>query len=254
MEFLRKNQLWLFFTIALVFAFSMASVSLSSQNEGISILIPLSPSIIAIVMTAFFSSRMGFRKLFIGSSPNLSLQWLAISLFMVPVLAGLAVFIHSLFGGRTFSLLPLNIGNLIGGALLVPLGEEFGWRGYALPRLLKKHSAITASLVLGVIWGVWHYAGHLVGAGVEGLPFVYLFMWILGATILMTWVYNHTGSVWTAILIHSSANLAFNLFPIGPTQSGGPTTFFIFLGLVWLLALIASFRLEPQTSRIDLAG
>ena len=47
MTFIRKNQLWLFFIIALAFAFGMAAVSHSIHNEGISILIPLSPSIIA---------------------------------------------------------------------------------------------------------------------------------------------------------------------------------------------------------------
>lgn len=247
MEFYRKNQLWLFFIFTMAFAFSIAAVSLASQNEGISLLIPLSPSIIGITLTAIFSGRAGLREMFLGLSSRFPLRWLAISLLLIPILASLAILINSLLGGPALSLLALNIGNLIGGSLIVPLGEEFGWRGFALPRLLKKYSALTASLILGVIWGLWHYAGHLVGAGVEGLPFAYLFIWILGATILFTWIFNHTRNIWTMILLHSVANATFNLIPITPVNTGGTATFYTFIGLVWLLALIVVLRFGPQT-------
>ena len=247
MAFLRKNQLWLFFVITLVFAFSMAAVSLASQNEGISILIPLSPSIIAIIMTAIFSGRAGLRALFIGLSPRFPLRWLAVSLLLFPILASLAILIQSFLGGPALSLLALNMGNLIAGSILVPLGEEFGWRGFALPRLLEKYSALAASLILGVFWGGWHYAGHLVGVGVEGISFFYLFLWILGATILFTWIFNHTRNIWTMILLHGAANATFNLIPITPVNTGGTATFYTFIALVWLLALIVVLRFGPQT-------
>jgi membrane protease YdiL (CAAX protease family) len=254
MAFLRKNQLWLFFILTLVFAFSMAAVSLASQNEGISILIPLSPSIIGIIIAAVFSGRAGLRELFIGLSQRFPLRWLAVSLLVIPILACLAILVQSLFGGPAFSLLALNIGNLIGGSILVPLGEEFGWRGFALPKLLEKYSALTTSLILGVIWGGWHYAGHLVGAGVEGISFFYLFLWILGATILFTWIFNHTRNIWTMILLHSAANATFNLIPITPINTGGTATFYTFIGLVWLLALIVVLRFGPQTLAGKKAG
>jgi membrane protease YdiL (CAAX protease family) len=198
------------------------------------------------MMVAAFSGRAGIREMFVGLSPRFPLRWLAISILVFPILASLAILIQALFGGPALSLLSPKIGNLIGGSILVPLGEEFGWRGFALPKLLKKHSALAASLILGVIWGIWHYAGHLVGAGVEGLPFVYLFIWILGSTILMTWVFIHTRSIWAIILMHSAANATFNLFPIGPTHAGAANTFYIFLALVWLFTVIVIFRFGPQ--------
>lgn len=247
MAFLKKNQLWLFFIVTLAFAFGIATVSLANGNEGISILIPLSPSIIGMILTAIFSGRAGLRELFVGLSQRFPLRWLAVSLLVIPILACLSILIQALFGGPALSLLALNMGNLIGGSLLVPFGEEFGWRGFALPRLLKKYSALTSSLILGVVWGGWHYAGHLVGAGVEGISFFYLFLWILGATILFTWIFNHTRNIWTMILFHSVANATFNLIPITPVNTGGTATFYTFIGLVWLLALIVVWRFGPQT-------
>lgn len=248
MVFLRRNQLWLFFTITLAFSASIAAVASASQHEGISILIPLSPSIIAILITAIFSGRAGLREMFIGLAPRFSLRWLAIALLLFLLIASLAILIHALFGGPPLSGLSPNMASLIGGSLLIPLGEEFGWRGYALPRLLKKYSAVTASLILGVIWGMWHFPGFLIGVGVvEGLPFVFFILWVVGATMLMTWVFNHTKSIWSMILMHGIANATFNLLPITPNTAGGPTTFFIFIGLVWLVTVIVILKFGPQT-------
>ncbi len=247
MEFLRRNQLWLYFIITLVFAFSLAAVSLTTNNESITFFIPLSPSIIAIIITTVFNGWEGLREMFINLSKRFPLRWLAIALILFPILASFAILIYSFFGGPAFSTLSLNIGNLIGGSLLIPLGEEFGWHGFVLPRLLKKYSALTSSLILGVLWGFWHYAGHLLGVGVEGLHFVFLFIWILGITILMTWVFNHTKNIWIMILMHSAANATFNILPIGPSHVGRPTTFYIFIGLVWLLAFFVIFKFGPRT-------
>ena len=248
MAFLRKNQLWLFFIIALAFSVGIVAVVSARHNEGISILIPLSPSIIAIIITAIFSGRAGLREMFIGLSPRFGLRWLIISLLLFPILASLAILIQALFSGPALSLHSANIGNLIGGSLIIPLGEEFGWRGYALPRLLKKYSAVTASLILGVIWGLWHFPGFLIGVGVvEGLPFVYFMMWVLGATMLMTWVFNHTRSIWAMILMHGAANATFNLLRITPLSAGGATTFYIFIGLLWLFAGWVILRFGHRT-------
>ena len=250
MVFLRKYQLWLFFIIALAFSASIAAVSAANENEGISILIPLSPSIIAIIIATIFSGRAAIREIFIDLSPRFAVRWLATSIVLFPILACLAILIRGLFGGPSLSLNSVNIGNLIGGSLIIPLGEEFGWRGYALPRLLKKYSAFTASLILGVLWGLWHFPGFLIGVGViEGLHFFYFMMWVLGATMLMTWVFNHTKSIWAMILMHGAANATLNLFPITPELAGGPSTFLIFLGLMWLVAVFIIIIFGPQNLR-----
>jgi uncharacterized protein len=81
-----------------------------------------------------------------------------------------------------------------------PLGEEPGWRGFALPRLLSRYPALTASLILGVVWAAWHIPLLLVGdLTVYGTVNAVL------AAIVFTWVYQNTGgSVLIPILMHMS--------------------------------------------------
>ena len=78
-----------------------------------------------------------------------------------------------------------------------PLGEEPGWRGFAAPRLLANHSALAASLILGTIWAIWHFPLGLIGD-----LSLYGTINVLLAGIVFTWLYQNTGSVLLAILMH----------------------------------------------------
>ncbi|MER8535835.1 CPBP family intramembrane metalloprotease [Mesorhizobium sp. M1005] len=78
-----------------------------------------------------------------------------------------------------------------------PLGEEPGWRGFATPRLLAKHSALAGSLILGAIWAIWHFPLGLVGD-----LSVYSTVNVVLAAVVFTWLYQNTGSVLLAILMH----------------------------------------------------
>ena len=94
------------------------------------------------------------------------------------------------------------------------LGEELAWRGYALPRLLTQHNALVASLILGVLWALWHLP--LVwweGATMYQQP-IWLFLFDIPAkSVLFTWVFLHTrGSVLLVMLLHGATNL-FNVSP-----------------------------------------
>lgn len=97
-----------------------------------------------------------------------------------------------------------------------PLCEELGWRGYALPYLLKRLNPFTASLILGVIWGVWHLPAFFVG-GMEqagmSLP-LFLFNALL-LSIFVTWVFKHTGgSVLITVLIHYTVNICASIIGV----------------------------------------
>lgn len=104
--------------------------------------------------------------------------------------------------------------NVLAGLLIPSLGEEPGWRGFALPRLQKNFGPVLGTLILGILHGVWHLPALFT-------PLLGPFSWdgfltfVLTAaagTFIYTWVFNNTrGSVWIAMLLHASSNAASNL-------------------------------------------
>lgn len=92
--------------------------------------------------------------------------------------------------------------------LTLALGEELGFRGYALPKLLERHSPLAASLILGVMRVIWHVP-LVVLAGDS--PWVFAI--VIAGDILFTWIFLHTrGSVLIAMLLHSSLNASGAVF------------------------------------------
>ena len=97
-----------------------------------------------------------------------------------------------------------------------PLGEEPGWRGFALPRLQSRYGALWGSLLLGLLWGGWHLPDFLTAAQGGGpgtglaaflVNFPTFMLLVLSLAILLTWIYNHTGgSIFISTLAHASVN------------------------------------------------
>jgi membrane protease YdiL (CAAX protease family) len=129
-----------------------------------------------------------------------------------------------------WALLPLIF--LQQGLLGSALGEEIGWRGLALPRLQEHRPALTAAVLLGLIWGFWHLPLYLTqGDPIAATPFAWLLAGIVADSILFTWVFNHTrGSLLPVLLFHSAIAVT-GLFLAAPAQ---PWTR---LGLEWLVVL-----------------
>lgn len=101
---------------------------------------------------------------------------------------------------------------------LINNGEEMGWRGYVLPRLQAKHRALTASLILGVIWGCWHlpkYIGHF-----SATTFVWSLLHFVAFAVLLTWLYNNTrGSLLVVAICHALSNTVGIFVPMANTVS-----------------------------------
>lgn len=108
-------------------------------------------------------------------------------------------------GGPWF--LPPASAQTVIGAILVPIGEEIGWRGYALPRLIARHGPIRASVILGVIWAVWHLF-MFVSVGTTLLELAILPAYFVTGSLVFTWLYQRTGgSLLMAVLLHVGAHL-----------------------------------------------
>jgi membrane protease YdiL (CAAX protease family) len=139
---------------------------------------------------------------------RVSAKWYA-AIVAIPVLHVLAALALERALGRPA---PFDIGDfsttsLILGVLVV--GEELGWRGYLLPRLLKRYSALTASLIVGVLWGLWHLSVFVTPAFPHSERSFPLFLMSTTVySVWFTWLYLRTrGSVLLATLFHASLNL-----------------------------------------------
>jgi len=90
--------------------------------------------------------------------------------------------------------------------VVLSAGEEIGWRGHLLPLLEARLSALTASLVLGVIWAVWHVPVFC-GAEIEGWAFSLRLLSIPAGAVMYTWLFSSTGgSVLAVTLLHAGTN------------------------------------------------
>jgi len=126
-----------------------------------------------------------------------------------------------------------------------PLLEEPGWRGFALPRLQSVWGPLAGSLVLGLLWGAWHIPQFLVPVwaaqtgGSDPATIGRFLVFVLALAVPMTWVFNHArGSLFLAMLSHSSINASLAMLPLAPTQQldVGLITF----GGVALLLIVAT--------------
>jgi uncharacterized protein len=104
------------------------------------------------------------------------------------------------------------------------LGEEVGWRGWALPRLLERMRALDASLLLGIVWAAWHLPLHFtLGSYLADTPVWVLFAQLPATAIVFTWVFLRTrGSTFIAVLLHGAMNAGAGLVTPGPaTHAAG---------------------------------
>jgi len=177
--------------------------------------------------------------------------WFIPILLLMPAITGGALLISKLLGGITPDLIVLYSPWLIvywffymlllGG----PLQEEFGWRGYVLDRLQSRYTALTSSVILGLMWAVWHFPLNFAsGTGPQygqALPlFIGSAITIILVSILFTWIYNNTGrSIFAALLFHASLNLStFKLFPVFESQSAVPYYSLLILISVVIILII----------------
>ena len=110
--------------------------------------------------------------------------------------------------------------------IFVTLGEEVGWRGYALPALQARYGALLASLILGVLWALWHLPVFFnPDTSYSNLPFLLFLVFLVPVAILITWLFNSTGgSVLMAMFFHAVLNTADELWKVLPEYSVEPPT------------------------------
>ena len=204
------------------------------------------PSIAGLVLTRVKFGKTEMNTM-LKSAVNFKfpLKWLLIVLFFQPILIGASYFIAKSLGYAGESVYLNNPVTIlfvflqiffVGGAL----GEEFGWRGYALPKLQKRFSPLIATLILGLIWGVWHLPLFFISGTVQSfIPFWEFIVQTILLTLVYTWVFNHTkGNLFLMILLHAVGNTASAIFPFWQTGNGR----WIGFGILLIAILIYPIR------------
>ncbi|MBD2078871.1 type II CAAX endopeptidase family protein [Leptolyngbya sp. FACHB-17] len=222
------------------------------------ILASFGPSLAAIVLSALGSSRI---RAFLTQSCHWRVSWIwyGIAFLLPAAIMGIVVGLHLAFGGTLppssvsgrwlLAVLNFILVLLIGG----PLGEEFGWRGYLLPRLQRRFNALWASLILGIIWSTWHLPLFFTpGTVQQQLPIVLFFLNTTALSILFTWLFNRTdGSVVIAIVLHTAVNGWAWVFPIFPKVANSLRPYSIATVLLWSMAIVLSLVSLRQSSQIE---
>ena len=122
-------------------------------------------------------------------------------------------------------------------------GEESGWSGYAIDPMQARWGALKASLILGVIWAIWHFIPYI-QTGNPASWVVWQTLTAVAIRVLIVWIYNNTGkSVFAAILFHVMTNLSWTLFP----NYGSHFNPFVTGVLTWLTVIIVILIWEPKT-------
>ena len=209
------------------------------------------PTLAAVIVTGKTRGSEGvralFRKLLIW---RVGLRWYLFAIFGLAVLNVLAIVIYNwIVPGANLSVVssrfpiasPLQaVLSLVPMFIIIMLvnGEELAWRGYATPQLQARYSALTASLILGVIWTIFHLPLFFTrtGSSQSDWPFASFLVSTVAITVLYTWMLNHThGSVLLAYLFHGAANTWTQVFSI---DHADPLVGWILDALLVLLALI----------------
>jgi len=259
-----RHALLLYFLLAYAISWAIEiPVALSIQGV-ISAQVPpalyyfasFGPFIAALVVTITADGPSGVRWLFSGLAKwRVGIGYAIFAILAPPILFAIAVVVSRLLQGAwpDLSLLgdidylprPGILGVLGLWLLTFGLGEEMGWRGFALPRLQAGRSAFSAALLIGVLHTFWHlpaffFRDTYTAMGLLlGLPM--LLVSVVSASFIMTWLYNGTrGSLLMVVLFHG----LFNFFSV--SEAGGESAAIVMSAVVvfWAVRVVNVYGRE----------
>ena len=272
---IRQHPALSLFTVAFVFgAAPLALVHTEVFPTSYSQLGALSASAAGFLLAYLEGGRNGLRELVRRVLIwRVGFAWWAVALFYTAIAAAGAVFLATLVDPEivvdwgalppVLDVVPMMLVLIV----LAGLGEEFGWRGFLVPRLQRRHSALISSLIIGALHSLWHVPLFLVDGTaqsnwVEQVGLVTAFLgyslFVVAWAVHLSWFFNNTnGSVLIAAVVHGAGNAWIGgYFDVaGLTGMVGNTALASLMAIMALVIVVAagSKHLSRTTSR-DVLG
>lgn len=247
---IKRHPLVAYFILAYALAWALIPLVVS-VSVAFGLLALFGPAIAAISVTGIVEGRPGVRQLLQRVVPGRTgLKWIAVAVGLPILISAMVVVLNAMLLGKPISIAPNEapVLTLILGLLVV--GEEIGWRGFALPRLKTRFNSLTASLILGGLWATWHLPNSFIpGLEYYLTAFPLFLVYVVSMTVLFTWLSNHTrGSVWIAWLFHAAINVAGGFLFIGDNERQMWLGTIVFAASALIVVLVFRSNLAHQTT------
>jgi uncharacterized protein len=212
------------------------------------------PTLAALILTTTYDGSAGLLRLLRGLFIwRIGCPWYLFSLLGTAAIVLPSIWLHVRLGGDSPTFNDAEDWYLIFVyffyiLFLSVLGEEIGWRGYALPWLQGRYNALTSSIILGLVWGIWHAPLFLTTDGFHNtIPFTLFILQAVALSIIMTWLFNNSrGSLLIVIVFHAASNTTLGIFPVMPADNAGSARpLWIAVALLWAITLMIVARFGP---------
>ena len=251
-HFIKKHSVAIYFLLTFAISWGVMSMMISpysfplgaEQSNAVGPLLYVGmlvgPSISGILMIGLVDGTAGYRELFGRITKwRVGIQWYAAALLGAPLLAVIVLLGLSLVSPEFTPALLVSDDKVslvmmgVGVGLMVGLFEEIGWTGFSIPKLRYKYDIQTTGLIVGVLWGAWHFPpfwgiNSFSGALPLAILIGQLFAWLPAFRTALVLVHDQTKSLLVTILMHSS--LVFTTLTIPSMELSGVNL------LTWLLA------------------
>lgn len=222
-----SRRAFTFFGGTYAFSWALFAVGHATEMLAVVLLGVWGPSLMATGLTLYYHRLDGLRKMLARfGRVRVGIQWWLVLLLLPATvhLAGRSLWQVLGTGGLDVQLW-FSMPTVVTSLLIAGLGEELGWRGFALPRLQRSFSPLTASLILACAHFFWHLPTYWLGQGIHNVPMLYALAFIVPWTVVYTWIYNRTGgSLLFAVGFHAVSNTSLSIVRFMPLDSEVPIT------------------------------
>jgi len=216
----------------------------------------LGPSVAGILLTGLVSGRVGLRELLSRLLTwRVGVRWYVVALLTAPLSTAAVLLALSLLSPEFLPGIVTSDDKAallltgIAAGLMVGFFEELGWTGFAIPRLRQRYSVLATGLIVGLLWGAWHFllfweGDSFFGALPLALLLARLFSWLPAFRVLLVWVYDRTESLLVAMLMHVS--LVASTVIVEPPLTGGALLTYILVRAAVLWVVVAAVAVTQR--------